>query len=99
MAQLSQQLQSDREKREELESDLSRQNEELRYTRDDLTRAKTSHLTAITEKENEIKKLRNQISFRHKNGISSGEDDKRIQQLTENLRKKQALVETISSEK
>jgi len=99
LAQLSQQLQSDREKREELESDLSRQNEELRYTRDDLTRAKTSHLTAITEKENELKKLRNQISFRQKNGISSGEEDKRIQQLTENLLKKQALVETISSER
>jgi len=98
-AQLSQQLQSEREKREELESDLSSQNEELRYTREDLTRAKTSHLTAIAEKENELKKLRNQISFRQKNGISSGEEDKRIQQLTENLLKKQALVETISSEK
>jgi len=99
ISQLSQQLQSEREKREELESDLSRQNEELRYTRDDLTRAKTSHLTAISDKENELKKLRNQINFRHKNGISSGEEDKRIQQLTENLLKKQALVETISSEK
>jgi len=98
-AQLSQKLQSEREKREELESDLSSQNEELRYTREDLTRAKTSHLTAIAEKENELKKMRNQISFRQKNGISSGEEDKRIQQLTENLLKKQALVETISSEK
>jgi len=99
ISQLSQQLQSEREKREELDSDLSRQNEELRYTRDDLTRARTSHLTAVTEKESELKRLRNQISFRQRNGNPSGDEDKRIQQLTENLLKKQALLETISSEK
>jgi len=99
ISQISLELQSEHERREELESDLSRQNEELRYTRDDLTRARTSHLTAMSEKESEIKRLRNQISFRQRNGNSSGDEDKRIQQLTENLLKKQALVETISSEK
>lgn len=97
--QLTQQLQAERERREELESDLSRQNEELRYTREDLTRSKTSHLTALAEKEGELKRLRNQINFRQRNGNQSGEEDKRIQQLTETLLKKQALLETITSEK
>lgn len=97
--QLTQQLQSECERREELESDLSRQNEELRYMRDDLTRAKTSHLTAITDKEMELKRLRDQISFREKTGAQRRDEDQRIQQLTENLMKKQSLLETVTSEK
>ena len=75
--QLTQQLQLESERREELESELSRQNEELRYTRDDLTRAKTSHLTAIADKEVELKRLRNQISFREKSGDQSRDENQR----------------------
>jgi len=97
--QLTQQFQLESERREELESELSGQNEELRYTRDDLTRAKTSHLTAIADKEVELKRLRNQISFREKSGDQSRDENQRMQQLTDNLMKKQALLETISSEK
>ena len=35
-------------------------------TREDLTRAKTGNLTALAEKEAEIKKLREQLNFRTK---------------------------------
>eukprot|EP00092_Neocalanus_flemingeri_P004944 GFUD01005317.1.p1 GENE.GFUD01005317.1~~GFUD01005317.1.p1 ORF type:complete len:728 (+),score=177.89 GFUD01005317.1:226-2409(+) len=97
--QLTRQLQSERERREELECDLSGLTEELRYIREDLTRAKTSHLTAIADKEVELKRLRNTISFREKTGDQSRDEDQRINQLTENLMKKQALLETISSQK
>lgn len=97
--QLAQQLQVEREKREELECEVSRLNEELRYTREDITRAKTSHLSDIADKEVELKRLRSQISYRGKCGDQSKDEGQRIQQLTENLMKKQALLETISTEK
>ena len=38
----------------------------LLFNREDLTRAKTSSLTALAERETEIKKLREQINFRTK---------------------------------
>jgi len=97
--QLTEQLQVERERREELESDLSRMNEELRYTREDLTRAKTSNLTAIAEKEAELKKLRDHISFKQRKGNQNNDEEKRIQQLTESLLKKQSLLEAVNSEK
>uniref|UniRef100_A0A8C5R324 Golgin subfamily A member 5 n=1 Tax=Leptobrachium leishanense TaxID=445787 RepID=A0A8C5R324_9ANUR len=96
---LDEQLSEQRRAKQDIESELERQKQELQYTQEDLYKTKNSLQGRIRDREDEIQKLRNQLTNKALSSSSQGELESRLHQLTETLIQKQTMLENLSTEK
>ncbi|XP_069807153.1 golgin subfamily A member 5 [Dendropsophus ebraccatus] len=96
---LQEQIADQRRAKQELEAELERQKQELQYTQEDLYRTKNTLQGRIRDREDEIQKLRNQLTNKALSSSSQGELENRLHQLTETLIQKQTMLESLSTEK
>uniref|UniRef100_A0A8C5MN38 Golgin subfamily A member 5 n=1 Tax=Leptobrachium leishanense TaxID=445787 RepID=A0A8C5MN38_9ANUR len=96
---LDEQLSEQRRVKQDIESELERQKQELQYTQEDLYKTKNSLQGRIRDREDEIQKLRNQLTNKALSSSSQGELESRLHQLTETLIQKQTMLENLSTEK
>ncbi|KAJ7409278.1 Golgin subfamily A member 5 [Willisornis vidua] len=73
--------------------------QELRYTEEELYRTKNTLQSRIKDREEEIQKLRNQLTNKTLSSSSQTELENRLHQLTETLIQKQTMLESLSTEK
>ncbi|KAL8169024.1 UNVERIFIED_CONTAM: Golgin subfamily A member 5 [Gekko kuhli] len=85
--------------KQEVEAELERQKQELRYTEEELYRTKNTLQSRISDREEEIQKLRNQLTNKTLSSSSQSELENRLHQLTETLIQKQTMLESLSTEK
>ncbi|XP_015282660.1 PREDICTED: golgin subfamily A member 5 [Gekko japonicus] len=85
--------------KQEVEAELERQKQELRYTEEELYRTKNTLQSRISDREEEIQKLRNQLTNKTLSSSSQSELENRLHQLTETLIQKQTVLESLSTEK
>ncbi|NXN61502.1 GOGA5 protein, partial [Rynchops niger] len=81
------------------EAELERQKQELHYTEEELYRTKNTLQSRIKDREEEIQKLRNQLTNKALSSSSQTELENRLHQLTETLIQKQTMLENLSTEK
>ncbi|XP_044128554.1 golgin subfamily A member 5 [Bufo gargarizans] len=96
---LQEQTAEQRRAKQELEAELERQKQELQYTQEDLYRTKNTLQARIRDREDEIQKLRNQLTNKALSSSSQNELENRLHQLTETLIQKQTMLESLSTEK
>ncbi|XP_056402236.1 golgin subfamily A member 5 [Hyla sarda] len=96
---LQEQITDQRRAKQELEAELERQKQELQYTQEDLHRTKNTLQGRIRDREDEIQKLRNQLTNKALSSSSQSELENRLHQLTETLIQKQTMLESLSTEK
>lgn len=96
---LQDQIAEQRRAKQELEAELERQKQELQYTQEDLHRTKNTLQGRIRDREDEIQKLRNQLTNKALSSSSQSELENRLHQLTETLIQKQTMLESLSTEK
>uniref|UniRef100_A0A6Q2YRQ3 Golgin subfamily A member 5 n=1 Tax=Esox lucius TaxID=8010 RepID=A0A6Q2YRQ3_ESOLU len=82
----------------EVEAEVERYKQELQYVEEENHRAKTALQSRIKDREDEIQKLRNQLTNK---ALSSSqvELESRLHQLTETLIQKQTMLEALGTEK
>nr|XP_033807130.1 golgin subfamily A member 5 isoform X2 [Geotrypetes seraphini] len=85
--------------KQELEAELERLKQELQYAEEDLYRIKNSMQSRIKDREEEIQKLRNQLTNKALSSSSQAELENRLHQLTETLIQKQTMLESLGTEK
>nr|XP_056706990.1 golgin subfamily A member 5 [Euleptes europaea] len=85
--------------KQEAEAELERQKQELRYTEEELYRTKNTLQSRISDREEEIQKLRNQLTNKTLSSSSQSELENRLHQLTETLIQKQTMLENLGTEK
>ncbi|XP_053457685.1 golgin subfamily A member 5 [Nycticebus coucang] len=85
--------------KQELESELDRMKQEFHYMEEDLYRTKNTLQSRIKDREEEIQKLRNQLTNKTLSNSSQSELESRLHQLTETLIQKQTMLESLSTEK
>ncbi|KAM5129324.1 LOW QUALITY PROTEIN: golgin subfamily A member 5 [Mantella aurantiaca] len=73
--------------------------QELQYTQEDFHRTKNTLQGRIRDREDEIQKLRNQLTNKALSSSSQTELENRLHQLTETLIQKQTMLESLSTEK
>ncbi|CAI9561103.1 unnamed protein product [Staurois parvus] len=96
---LQEQMAEQRRGKQELEAELERQKQELQYTQEDFHRTKNTLQGRIRDREDEIQKLRNQLTNKALSSSSQTELENRLHQLTETLIQKQTMLESLSTEK
>lgn len=96
---LQEQMAEQRRGKQELEAELERQKQELQYTQEDFHKTKSTLQGRIRDREDEIQKLRNQITNKALSSSSQTELENRLHQLTETLIQKQTMLESLSTEK
>ncbi|XP_055989491.1 golgin subfamily A member 5 [Sorex fumeus] len=96
---LQEQIAGQKASRQELEAELDRQKQEFRYVEEDLYRTKNTLQSRIKDREEEIQKLRNQLTNKSLSNSSQAELENRLHQLTETLIQKQTMLESLSTEK
>lgn len=96
---LQEQIAEQRRAKQELEAELERQKQELQFTQEDLYRTKNTLQGRIRDREDEIQKLRNQLTNKALSSSSQSELENRLHQLTETLIQKQTMLESLSTEK
>ncbi|KAJ6661825.1 hypothetical protein lerEdw1_012996 [Lerista edwardsae] len=99
MQDLQDQIATHKTARQEVEAELERQKQELRYTEEELYRTKNTLQSRISDREEEIQKLRNQLTNKTLSSSSQLELENRLHQLTETLIQKQTMLESLSTEK
>uniref|UniRef100_A0ACB8G5V2 Golgin sub A member 5 n=1 Tax=Sphaerodactylus townsendi TaxID=933632 RepID=A0ACB8G5V2_9SAUR len=99
MQDLQDQIAMHRTAKQEVEAELERQKQELRYTEEELYRTKNTLQSRISDREEEIQKLRNQLTNKSLSSSSQSELENRLHQLTETLIQKQTMLENLSTEK
>lgn len=84
--------------KQELEAEIERYKQEVQYLEEDQHRIKSSLQSRIKDREDEIQKLRNQLTNKT---ISSSQTEleNRLHQLTETLIQKQTMLEALGTEK
>lgn len=85
--------------KQELEAEVERYKQELQYVEEENHRAKSSLQSRIKDREDEIQKLRNQLTNKALSSSSQSELENRLHQLTETLIQKQTMVEALGTEK
>ncbi|XP_022540807.2 golgin subfamily A member 5 [Astyanax mexicanus] len=95
---LEQQAQQSRAK-QEVEAELERCKQELQYVEEEQHRTKSSLQSRIKDREDEIQKLRNQLTNKALSNSSQAELEGRLHQLTETLIQKQTMLEALGTEK
>ena len=73
--------------------------QELRYAHEELLKQKTALQSRIQEREQEIERLRNQLTTKSMSTSSQTELENRLHALTESLIQKQTMLEALSTEK
>ncbi|MGH0154523.1 UNVERIFIED_CONTAM: hypothetical protein FKN15_029851 [Acipenser sinensis] len=73
--------------------------EEFQYLEEELHRTKNSLQSRIKDREEEVQKLRNQLTNKTLSNSSQTELENRLHQLTETLIQKQTMLEALSTEK
>ncbi|NXH10376.1 GOGA5 protein, partial [Bucco capensis] len=96
---LQEQIAAHKMAKQEAEAELERQKQELRYTEEELYRTKNTLQIRIKDREEEIQKLRNQLTNKALSSSSQTELENRLHQLTETLIQKQTMLESLSTEK
>ncbi|XP_005390390.1 PREDICTED: golgin subfamily A member 5 [Chinchilla lanigera] len=96
---LQDQIAGQKASKQELETELDRLKQEFHYVEDDLYRTKNTLQSRIKDREEEIQKLRNQLTNKTLSNSSQSELESRLHQLTETLIQKQTMLESLSTEK
>ncbi|XP_042647117.1 golgin subfamily A member 5 [Tyto alba] len=96
---LQEQLAAQKMAKQEAEAELERQKQELHYTEEELYRTKNTLQSRVKDREEEIQKLRNQLTNKALSSSSQTELENRLHQLTETLIQKQTMLESLSTEK
>ncbi|NXR89890.1 GOGA5 protein, partial [Hypocryptadius cinnamomeus] len=96
---LQEQISAHKMAKQEAEAELERQKQELHYTEEELYRTKNTLQSRIKDREEEIQKLRNQLTNKTLSSSSQTELENRLHQLTETLIQKQTMLENLSTEK
>ncbi|KFW72981.1 Golgin subfamily A member 5 [Pygoscelis adeliae] len=96
---LQEQIAAQKMAKQEAEAELERQKQELHYTEEELYRTKNTLQCRIKDREEEIQKLRNQLTNKALSSSSQTELENRLHQLTETLIQKQTMLESLSTEK
>ncbi|XP_041255979.1 golgin subfamily A member 5 [Onychostruthus taczanowskii] len=96
---LQEQISAHKMAKQEAEAELERQKQELHYTEEELYRTKNTLQSRIKDREEEIQKLRNQLTNKTLSSSSQTELENRLHQLTETLIHKQTMLESLSTEK
>ncbi|KAM9355221.1 golgin subfamily A member 5 isoform 1-T2 [Pholidichthys leucotaenia] len=84
--------------KQEVEAEVERYKQEFQYLEDEHHRAKTTLQSRIKDREDEIQKLRNQLTNKTLSS-SQAELENRLHQLTETLIQKQTMLEALGTEK
>ncbi|KAM4540904.1 golgin subfamily A member 5 [Fundulus diaphanus] len=96
---LQEQQASQNRAKQELEAEVERYKQELQYLEDEHHRAKINMQSRIKDREDEIQKLRNQLTNKTLSSSSQTELENRLHQLTETLIQKQTMLEALGTEK
>ncbi|XP_051833311.1 golgin subfamily A member 5 [Antechinus flavipes] len=96
---LQEQIAEQKAARQEVEAELERQKQEFSYIEEELYRTKNTLQSRIKDREDEIQKLRNQLTNKTLSNSSQSELENRLHQLTETLIQKQTMLENLSTEK
>ncbi|XP_045864816.1 golgin subfamily A member 5 [Meles meles] len=99
LQELQDQIAGQKASKQELEAELERQKQEFHYIEEDLYRTKNTLQSRIKDREEEIQKLRNQLTNKTLSHSSQSELENRLHQLTETLIQKQTMLESLSTEK
>ncbi|XP_073339675.1 golgin subfamily A member 5 [Pagrus major] len=84
--------------KQEMEAEVERYKQELQYLEEEQHRAKTTLQSRMKDREDEIQKLRNQLTNKTISN-SQTELENRLHQLTETLIQKQTMLEALGTEK
>ncbi|KAM6917302.1 golgin subfamily A member 5 [Lycodopsis pacificus] len=85
--------------KQEVEAEVERYKQELQYLEEEQHRAKTTLQSRVKDREDEIQKLRNQLTNKTLSSSSQTELENRLHQLTETLIQKQTMLEALGTEK
>nr|XP_020478589.1 golgin subfamily A member 5 [Monopterus albus] len=85
--------------KQELEAEIERYKHEQQYLEEEHHRAKNTLQSRIKDREDEIQKLRNQLTNKTLSSTSQTELENRLHQLTETLIQKQTMLEALGTEK
>uniref|UniRef100_UPI0037E89138 golgin subfamily A member 5 n=1 Tax=Semicossyphus pulcher TaxID=241346 RepID=UPI0037E89138 len=96
--QLEEQQAAQNRAKQEMDAEMERYKQELQYLEDEQHRAKTTLQSRIKDREDEIQKLRNQLTNKTLSN-SQTELENRLHQLTETLIQKQTMLEALGTEK
>lgn len=97
--QLQEQQAAQNRAKQEVEEEMESYKQELKYIEDEHHRAKTALQSRIKDREDEIQKLRNQLTNKTLSSSSQVELENRLHQLTETLIQKQTMLEALGTEK
>lgn len=98
-AHLQEQQAAQNRAKQELEAEVERHKQELQYLEDEHHRSKINLQSRIKDREDEIQKLRNQLTNKTLSSSSQTELENRLHQLTETLIQKQTMLEALGTEK
>lgn len=99
IASLEDQLHMERKRREDGELEMNKVKQELRFVHEEFIKQKSAFQTRLQDRENEISRLRNQLTTKSTNATSQEELENRLHSLTESLIQKQTTLEALSTEK
>ncbi|KAA0718113.1 Golgin subfamily A member 5 [Triplophysa tibetana] len=85
--------------KQEIEAELERCKQELQYIEEEHHRTKITLQGRVKDREDEIQKLRNQLTNKALSNNSQAELEGRLHQLTETLIQKQTMLEALGTEK
>uniref|UniRef100_A0A8C1J2B8 Golgin subfamily A member 5 n=1 Tax=Cyprinus carpio TaxID=7962 RepID=A0A8C1J2B8_CYPCA len=85
--------------KQEIEAELERSKQELQYIEEEHHRIKTTLQGRVKDREDEIQKLRNQLTNKALSNSGQAELEGRLHQLTETLIQKQTMLEALGTEK
>ncbi|XP_027022766.2 golgin subfamily A member 5 [Tachysurus fulvidraco] len=85
--------------KQEIEAELERCKQEMNYVEEEHHRTKDTLQSRIKDREDEIQKLRNQLTNKALSSSSQTELEGRLHQLTETLIQKQTMLEALGTEK
>lgn len=90
---------TEKQRAETAENENNKQKHELRFTHEEILKQKTEYQTRLADRDNEIEKLRNQLTVKSSSSINQEELENRLHALTESLIHKQTMIEALSTEK
>ncbi|XP_070578497.1 golgin subfamily A member 5-like [Ptychodera flava] len=96
---LEQQLSDGKRQVKEVETELAEKSDELKYLQQEQLRQKTNFQVRLQDREDEIQKLRHQLTTKTMSTTTQSELENRLHALTESLIQKQTMLETLSTEK
>ncbi|KAK7140413.1 hypothetical protein R3I94_012886 [Phoxinus phoxinus] len=85
--------------KQDMEAELERSKQELQYIEEEHHRTKITLQGRVKDREDEIQKLRNQLTNKALSNSSQAELEGRLHQLTETLIQKQTMLEALGTEK